>query len=144
MPVADLKRRLESALAGGDRANIFTHLVAGRSRRAALLERPRERADSRPSTPGAAASAVSASTPLDETLATMEEALGGDRRKAELEAAASVRGECFEVESIAASLRYEGRSFAERYALRNYALPGPSPEAAREQVREVERLAALR
>lgn len=74
----------------------------------------------------------------------MEEALGGDRRKAELEAAASVRGECFEVESIAASLRYEGRSFAERYALRNYALPGPSPEAAREQVREVERLAALR
>ena len=141
----DLARRLESVLHSGDRANVAAYLLAGRRRRAAILERRRERAEARAGNGLVGAQPnYTAGTPLDETLERLEEALGGEGRKAELEAAASVRGECYEVESISNRLRFGGRSFAEVHAMRSLAVPGPSPEAARAKAREMERLASIR
>jgi len=129
LPVEDLKRRLESVLQGGDRANVFAHLVAGRRRREALLRRQREQA-------GSGAYTSTGATLLDETLDAMQKALGGEDREAELEAAGLLGREADQVEYAAGTLRYEGGS---NYRP-NLAVPGPSAAASE----EVGRLARVR
>lgn len=138
LSVEDLKKRLESVLAGGDRANIFAHLVAGRRRQQAIIERRQERERAEVGQSGTAVPpSYTSGTPLDDTLEAMQKALAGQKRAAELEAAAALGRESFEVESVAHSLRHGGRSGV--YSP-DYAVPGVS----REQAQEAERMARIR
>lgn len=145
LSAGDLRKRLDSVLASGDRANIFAYLVAGRHRRERIMERQRERAASSSSSgdPAAATPAIGG-TPFDRTLEAMQKALGGEKREAEVEAAKAASVESFEVESVANGLRFDGRSQAQIHSMKNYAVPGNPIEATREAAREAERLANIR
>lgn len=140
LPEEVLVERLRSVLAGGDRAVVFAYWMGGLRRREAILERRRERAEARAGSP-AAAQPVARGTRLDQVLEEMETALGGEEREAELAAARALGEESMDVEGVANSLRYEGRSPAQMYALRNYAVPGPGNE---DRGRSIERLASIR
>lgn len=143
MDLDSLRMRLESVLESGDKANIFAHLVAGRSRKDSIVSRRREKATTQAGTPAAGAS-VTSSTQLDEVLGAMEKALGGEKRDSELEATRALGAEAGDVEATANKLRYEGRSQAQVWAQQNLAVPGPDVGAAREEAREMERLAKIK
>lgn len=112
----DLRKRLESVLAGGDRGSIFAYLAAGRRRVGMIHERRRGEIKSA----GIPGGGIATSTTLDGVLARMEETLGGDGRRAAVEESRRRASDAATVDGLAWSLRRGARSGAEVYANQAY------------------------
>lgn len=109
---ADLAARLESVLAGGDKAAIFAHWMAGDRRRARILERGRDAAR-RTSVNPAAVNQAPTVTELDGILIRMREVLDEGRTAREMEAARERARDASDVEGMAQLVRREQRSIYE-------------------------------
>lgn len=133
LDVGDLKKRLLSVLAAGDRAEIAAYLAAGERRRRQIIEH-RSDADAEGAGTPAARAAVSKFTFLDETLEKMREVLSGGGRSATIEAARARQQEAMTVELLAGNLQVGARSAARAHALRNYG-PGSRDLRAASPVR---------
>ena len=114
-----LTSRLESVLAGSDRAAIFAYWQAGQRKREGILARRRERATSG-AAEGTAAAPLSRATELDDVLARMREVLDEGKTAAAIEAAKARISAAVEVELRAGYGRQGARSAAEAYANRHH------------------------
>lgn len=105
-------KRLESVLAGGDKAAIFAYWMAGQRKQERLRESRRGTAGDVPGRP--------ASTPLDGIVGEMREHLDGGRTRESIEAAERTENDAMQVEMLAGSLKHGARTPAQAYLNRTH------------------------
>jgi hypothetical protein len=113
-----LNRRLESVLAGGDKAAIFAHFLAAQRRRQRILESRRESAMSAAGGSPVTAAQIPTATELDDVLERMHETLDAGRTAAAIEAARERIGHASDVQQIAyLALHDQSSVYNPRYAV---------------------------